>query len=239
MRRSRTIQPTRPLRTGHHDGLAYTLWAPAGPPPPTAGVVVLHGADSRQESHYDFARAAVVLGLAVLTFDQRGHGDSRGELDGRIVSDVVQMAGLLRAELAPGARIALRGSSLGGFLAIAAAEPAGAGAVVAICPASAAGLRRGLHGGAFAFAADREQLEAVLSGIELTTAVADLTVPLLLLHARGDERVPVEHSRELATHTGVPGSRLIEVPGGHHRSIQHDEELQAVSLRFLARALSD
>jgi len=27
------------------------------------------------------------------------------------------------------------------------------------------------------------------------------------------------------------------VPGGHHRSIQHDEELQAVSLRFIQQSL--
>jgi hypothetical protein len=34
-----------------------------------------------------------------------------------------------------------------------------------------------------------------------------------------------------------PASRLITIPGGHHRSIQHDEELQAVSLRFIEQAL--
>jgi hypothetical protein len=52
--------------------------------------------------------------------------------------------------------------------------------------------------------------------------------------------VPIAHSRELAqalAADGPPGSRLIAVPGGHHRSIQHDEELQAVSLRFIERAL--
>jgi hypothetical protein len=32
-------------------------------------------------------------------------------------------------------------------------------------------------------------------------------------------------------------SRLITLPGGHHRSVQHDRELQAVSLRFVERAL--
>ena len=64
-----------------------------------------------------------------------------------------------------------------------------------------------------------------------------LTVPLLLLHAEGDEQVPVGQSRELAGVMTVPESRLIAVPGGHHRSIQHDEELQAVSLRFIARSL--
>ena len=36
---------------------------------------------------------------------------------------------------------------------------------------------------------------------------------------------------------GAPGSRLIVIPGGHHRSIQHDAELQALSLRFIEEAL--
>lgn len=237
MRRSRTIQPLRPAHTGQADGLAYALWLPEGEARPEAGVVVLHGADSGQESHFDFARAALATGLAVLTYDQRGHGASEGALDGRMVSDVVAMADRLRAALAPGAPIALRGSSMGGFLAIAAAAPARAGAVVAICPASAGGLRRDLQHGAFAFRADRGALAELLDTIELEPLVAALQVPLLLLHAQGDERVAVQHSRELAAVATASGSRLIEVPGGHHRSVQHDEELQAVSLRFLHRAL--
>ena len=60
---------------------------------------------------------------------------------------------------------------------------------------------------------------------------------MLLLHAEGDEQVPVEHSRELAAVLRSPRSRLIALPGGHHRSIQHDAELQAVSLRFIERSL--
>jgi len=28
----------------------------------------------------------------------------------------------------------------------------------------------------------------------------------------------------------------VEVPGGHHRSVQHDPELQATAVRFLVRA---
>jgi hypothetical protein len=35
----------------------------------------------------------------------------------------------------------------------------------------------------------------------------------------------------------LPRSRLIEVPGGHHRSIQHDPEMQAVSVRFIEQAI--
>ncbi len=60
---------------------------------------------------------------------------------------------------------------------------------------------------------------------------------MLLLHAEGDEQVPVEHSRELAERLRAPDSRLITVPGGHHRSVQHDPELHAVSLRWIARVL--
>ena len=67
--------------------------------------------------------------------------------------------------------------------------------------------------------------------------VPRLAVPVLLLHAQGDERVPVQLSRELAAELQAPDSRLIEVRGGHHQSIQHDEEMQAVSLRFIERAL--
>ena len=237
MRRSRVIDPIRPAQTGRHDGLAFSLWRPGGDTTPAGGVIVLHGAGSQKESHHDFARAALASGLAVLIFDQRGHGESDGALDGRMIADVTEMAGLLRSELPPAAPIALRGSSMGGFLAILAAQPVRARAVVAICPASAAGLRRGLERDAFTFRADRDQLLELLDSVDVPAAVSALSIPLLLLHAQGDEQVPVEQSRELAAVANAPGSRLIEVPGGHHRSVQHDEELQAVSLHFLQRAL--
>jgi pimeloyl-ACP methyl ester carboxylesterase len=127
---------------------------------------------------------------------------------------------------------------MGGYLAILAAPLVRARAAVAICPASADGLRRGLdQEDRFSFAADRPALRAFLDEHDLTAAARRLTMPLLLLHAEGDERVPIAHSRELAEVVTVPGSRLIAVPGGHHRSIQHDEELQAVSLRFIGHAL--
>ena len=236
---SRTVTPVRPARQGVQDGLSYALWLPADAVGTvTAGVVVLHGAGSCKENHYDFARAAIALGIAALSFDQRGHGESDGRLDGRAVDDVVAMADLLVSELgAADAAVALRGSSMGGYLAVRAAERSGARAVVAICPASGAGLRRGLHDETLHFDADVPELEMLLESAELGPIVERLDIPILLLHAQGDEQVAVQHSRELAASLRSPQSRLIEVPAGHHRSIQHDEELQAVSLRFVARAL--
>ncbi len=238
-RRGRTVTPVRPAKTGRHHGLAYALWLPEDRlPAPGAGVVTLHGAGSCKENHYDFARAVIATGLAAMTFDQRGHGESEGPLDGRAIDDVVAMADLLRRELGDEtAPVVLRGSSMGGYLALAAAASARAAAVVAICPASADGLRRGLHDGSFDFRADVEQLEQLLDTRDLRAVVPRLTVPVLLLHAQGDERVPVQLSRELAAELQAPDSRLIEVPGGHHQSIQHDEEMQAVSLRFIGQAL--
>jgi fermentation-respiration switch protein FrsA (DUF1100 family) len=126
---------------------------------------------------------------------------------------------------------------MGGYLAIVAAEPVRASGVVAICPASADGLRSGLSSGRLQFDADLDSLTPWFDANQLEPIVARLAAPVLLMHAEGDEQVPVEHSRELAKATGSPDSRLIVVPGGHHRSIQHDEELQAVSLRFIERAV--
>ena len=237
----RTVTPVLPSETGTVNGLAYTLWLPpATQPPARGGIVVLHGADSCKESHHDFARAAVALGLGTICFDQRGHGETGGELGADVLQDVAAVAAKLREALGDAqAPLAVRGSSMGGYLTILAAPVVGARAAVAICPASADGLRRGLdEEDRFSFAADRVALRAFLDEHDLTLAAGQLTIPLLLMHAEGDERVPIAHSRELAAVLTAPGSRLIAVPGGHHRSIQHDEELQAVSLRFILRALA-
>jgi uncharacterized protein len=238
--RPRTVTPQLPSEIGVHDGLAYSLWLPAKPPP--AGVVTLHGAGSCKENHHDFARASLGAGLAAIAFDQRGHGDSHGPLDGRAIDDVVAIAALLRSRIGseagrPRPPIALRGSSMGGYVSLVSAAAVGAGAVVAICPASGEGLRRGLSAGRFTFDADRPALDRFLAAHDVQAATGALEVPVLLLHAEGDEQVPVEHSRELAALLRSPSSRLITLPGGHHRSIQHDSEMQAVSLRFIERAL--
>jgi pimeloyl-ACP methyl ester carboxylesterase len=127
---------------------------------------------------------------------------------------------------------------MGGYLALVSAGAVDARAVVAICPASAEGLRRGLAQGRFSFEADQASVDVFLAEHDERDAIASLDVPVLLLHAEGDEQVPVEHSRDLAGLMPSPSSRLITVPGGHHRSIQHDPDLQAVSLRFIERALA-
>ena len=227
--RNRTV--TSDVEIGVHDGLAYARWLPEGEP--AGGVVIVHGAGSCKESHFDFGRAARGMGLAAVAFDQRGHGDSEGRLDGRVVEDVATIAALL-----PGGPLAIRGSSLGGYVALMAAARLDAAAVVAICPAGSEHLLRGLRAGRFEFDTDEPALAGFLEANDLTKTVEELNSALLLMHAEGDEQIPVEHSAELYRAAGMPQKRLLELPGGHHRSVQHDAELQGESLRFIVKAFA-
>src|SRR5215218_9402537 len=98
--------PARP-EIGVHEGLAYALFMPDGEP--SAGVVILHGAGSAKESHFDFARVARTRGLAAVAYDARGHGRSEGAMAGGAVDDTLAMCALLREQGVE--RVGLRGSS--------------------------------------------------------------------------------------------------------------------------------
>jgi pimeloyl-ACP methyl ester carboxylesterase len=232
-----------PADRGSERGLAYALWLPEGDRPPAGGrpgVVILHGAGSRKENHADFARLAAANGWAALAFDARGHGQSEGGMSPAAVDDGGQMARLLGRQ--PGVdpeRVILRGSSMGGFLALhaAAVSPAVAG-VIAICPASEDGLRRGLKRGDYEMRVeDPDAMRAWLAEHDLRQAVEQIGPrPLAFLHAEGDEQIPHTWSRELHEHAIGP-RKLIVAPGGHHRSVQHDPELQSVALRWIEREL--
>src|ERR671931_1163572 len=224
----RPVHVEPPTELGTRDGLAYALFRPDGES--AGGVVMLHGAGSQKENQFDIARMLRAGGIAAVCFDQRGHGESDGALGAGALDDVATIAGLL-----PPGPVALRGSSMGGFMALMASTRMDVAAVVAICPATGALLERGLRSGRFSFRADHDGLLALLDSADETAAAAALGERLLLMHAEGDEQVPIAISREL--HAAAPGSRLVAVPGGHHRSIQHDGELIAAVVRFVTRAL--
>lgn len=231
--------PRGPDREDTHNGLSYALWLPDDEPP-FPGVVVVHGAGSRKENHADFARLANASGWAALTFDLPGHGESEPEMTGAAVDAVISMVHLL--EVQPGVdegRVAVRGSSLGGFLAIcaAAAAPEIAG-VIAICPAAEDHLARGVRSGRFDMrAGDPLDLEAWLLAQDVGEAVERIVGrPLVLMHAEGDTQIPSDHSEELYERAGEP-RKLVIAAGGAHTTVQHDAELQGVALRWLEREL--
>jgi fermentation-respiration switch protein FrsA (DUF1100 family) len=226
---------------GVHRGRPYMLWLPESEPP-WPGMVIVHGAGSRKENHGDFGRACAASGWAALSFDQRGHGESDDSMTPAALADVTRMAGFLaKHDGVAEARVCVRGSSMGGFLAIlAAASSAAIAGAIAICPASSDDLVRGLEAGSFEMRVDagtEATMAAWLAEHDLREAVELMgRKPLILIHARGDEQIPAEWSEELYERAAEP-RKLIVLPGGHHRSAQHDAELQGVALRWLKRSL--
>jgi alpha-beta hydrolase superfamily lysophospholipase len=241
------LQP--PDETGTLAGIAWCLWRPPGDGP-WPGVMVMHGAGSRKENHADFARTAASNGFVALTFDNRGHGETEGDLDPTVVDDLRLLAEWFAAR--PGVderRVAARGSSMGGLMAIhAGAASDRVAAVVAICPAAewmlAGDVRRiaegrpPREGSALAeMRIDAPALAGWLESSDVGEAVQRMGAkPLLIIHARGDEVVPYTHSEQLYELADEP-KKLLLLEGGDHRSAQHDAELQGESLRWLARVM--
>jgi alpha-beta hydrolase superfamily lysophospholipase len=230
-----------PANLGVHEGRPYMLWLPESPPPWRA-MLILHGAGSRKENHGDFGRACAASGWAALAYDQRGHGESEDAMSPEALADVGRMARLLAAmDGVDAARICARGSSMGGFMAIQAAATSSviAGAIV-ICPAGAQHLAHGLEKEDLEMRIDSagaSALAAWLAEHDLRQAVELMgSKPLLLVHARGDDQIPADWSEELYARADEP-RKLILLPGGHHRSAQHDAELHGIALRWMERRL--
>jgi pimeloyl-ACP methyl ester carboxylesterase/DNA-binding CsgD family transcriptional regulator len=76
-------------------------------------------------------------------------------------------------------------------------------------------------------------MEAV-GEIDVTPIMAQVRVPTLVFHSRGDARVPVEQARMLAA--GIPGARFIELDSRNHLLLEHEpawERFKAVVGDFL------
>lgn len=201
--------------------LAGRYWATERPSP---GIVIVHGLDSRKENHADFAATCRNVGMAALTIDLRGHGASGGELGPGVVEDVVAAIAFLHAQ---GHRpIGLRGSSLGGLLAlIAAADNPHVACVVAICPAHPEALAQRL-------AANWPRRYRLSEAVRRNDGIARG-----YWHATGDERVPWGATFALAMRTPQPRQLRI-ILGGSHTSLQHDPAIQVETREFLRQHLS-
>jgi len=193
--------------------------APAGSP----GVVVVHGLGSRKENNADLSALLAAAGMATLSPDLRGHGESDGEIGPGMLDDVLAALDHLRD--AGHAPLGLRGSSLGGFLVLhAAVRHDAVRAVAAVCPAAPSGL-------AARVAADWPldmPLEPTIRGRDGITRT--------IWHATGDEIVPWSASQALAD-LAPDEIDLRLVPGGGHRTLQHDPDVMAEIVDVLAGAL--
>ncbi len=188
------------------------------------GVVILHGYGSRKENHLDFAGRIAAAGMWAVVPDLRGHGGTGGHMDEGMIGDV--LACLEHLEGRGAGPLGLRGSSMGGFLALVAApRHPGVRAVVSICPARPEPLARRL-----------EHAWPLNHTLEQAAWRAD-GVARGFWHARDDEVVPWQNTFMLATRATQPKHLRIEM-GGHHRSLQHDPRIQVDTAQFLAQHLS-
>jgi pimeloyl-ACP methyl ester carboxylesterase len=137
---------------------------------------------------------------------------------------------------------------MGGLLALhGAAVSDRVAAVVAICPAAERMLLPDVRrvargepappGSALAtMRVDAPALAGWLEENDVRDTLRRLAKPLLIVHARGDEVIPYTHSEELYELAREP-KRLLLMENGHHRSLQHDAEVQGETLRWLERVM--
>ena len=206
--------------------LAGRLFRPAGPA--RGALLVCHGAGSRKENHELMGEQAAAAGLAALTFDFRGHGESGGEMGPDGWRDGVAAGERLLAESgAPW--LAARGASMGGcmLLLAARARPQFFRSLVLLCPADGGSLLIGLDeldpqalpDGArereYSARFDAGALRPFLERLDLVETARGLP-RVLLAHARDDDAVPFAHSERLAAVLAPPTEFICLSEGGHH-----------------------
>jgi uncharacterized protein len=230
--------------------LAASLYLPADAHPGgplLAGLVVGHGAGSNRHRHEPFACLACEHGLAVLAFDFRGHGDSGGELDGPLEEDVISAAALLSSHpLVDRSRLGYRGSSMGGYYGLRAAPDAGFAALALLCPATddvLLGAVEQYHGRGerqeegLRLRYDADKARAYFASRDLYRDAGYVSGPVLLVHARGDEVVPLDRSLQIAARLEGPAEVVI-LPGGTHTSAQSSPEVAERVVGWLQRQLA-
>lgn len=213
--------------------LAAVLHLPDGPGPFPC-LVASHGLGSSKESDKyllvaeEFSRA----GVAACRFDFRGCGESGGRFADTTVSgelaDLRAVIAAMRARPELDGRLALMGSSMGGFLSLFAARESSAIRAVAAwaCPADVEDLledpetvrTHGLGDACLAEFRAGNYLRAP-GGV----------ARCLFVHGDQDEVVSVEHARRLYA-SAVEPKRLAVLAGGDHRLSDPAHRQQAVRL---------
>lgn len=217
-----------------HGPLAVRVW---GEEERASTVALLHGWEGRASQLGAFAPPLVEAGFRVVGLDAPGHGDSPGRS-----SSLVAMAGALRA----------LGRRFGPFAGVVAHSAGSAAAVHALTRGLAAGrlvvvapgvdLEGYAHGFARLFGLSDAVRQGMQRRIERDLGVswreldprrapAEVRVPLLVVHDRGDREAPFAEGEALAR--SWPGARLLATEGLGHTRILWDEAVVAAATEFI------
>lgn len=233
--------------------LAAHLYLPEERAAWSPGIVLCHGFGSSKERHADFGQMAAEAGFAMLIPDLRGHGESGGQVDANIFNDVA--AALLylqnRPEVNP-MSVSIRGSSMGGWLAIhTAAHLMDISPVVAFCPANemlmmtlmeeVALVQRGHTSPLVTGTPPRVNTNSIMQllyRVDLLKAARHISPrPLLLVHCEGDEVVPAHISQRIYNDVREPKTLWL-LTNCDHQFAQHDPHTNARTLEWLNSSIS-
>lgn len=71
---------------------------------------------------------------------------------------------------------------------------------------------------------------AAVNGFDVSADLAAIRAPTLVLHSRGDVRVPIEWGRELAA--GIPGARFVPLETRNHAPLEGEPAFEAMTAAF-------
>jgi dipeptidyl aminopeptidase/acylaminoacyl peptidase len=195
--------------------------------------------------------------------DSTGRGDGPLELDVLAAAHFLR-----RHPAVDPRRVCYRGSSMGGFYGLKAAPDAGFAALVLLCPASQATMLAAIDtelppaapldteapdtgapsstkasgdaqrpaGGYTRW--DIPRLRAYFEREDTRLLATQVDCPVLIVHARGDQTVPFEHSLDLVRCLRGD-TTLLALAGGSHTTAQHDPAVHAYSLAWLRERIDE
>jgi alpha-beta hydrolase superfamily lysophospholipase len=202
-------------------------WRDVGADSPV--VLLLHGLRGSRASMVPRARVLLDAGFSVLLIDQQAHGETPGDiitLGWRESRDVRAARDWIRAN-APGRRVGVIGSSLGGAAVLLGEQPVGFDAVVleATYPRLARALdnRIGIRTGwarrllaPLLLVQIEPRLGVTPAQLEPIRHVAELGAPVMIVGGERDAHTTEEETRELFAAAAEP-KRIWIVPGAAHQ----------------------
>jgi alpha-beta hydrolase superfamily lysophospholipase len=190
-----------------------------------------HGNAGNISHRLDSIRIFHELGLSVFIFDFRGYGLSAGQPteDGTYADAEAAWNYLTDTRRFPDQRVVIYGHSLGAAIAAQVARGRRAAALILESPFASVTSVASHH---YRFLPVRW-----LSRFEYATAlhVRDVHVPVLIIHSRQDEIIPVEQGREVFEHANEPKS-FLEISGDHNAGFLLSGVRYTEGLRTFLRA---
>lgn len=225
------------IARGDKPPLAAWRWGAEGPH--TKTVLLVHGWQGRGAQLGTFVEPLVDAGFSVVAFDAPAHGDTGGKR-----ASPMHIAAAIERVLAEiGDVHAIVAHSMGALAtSIVMAKAQRASKLVYVAPsigparyeetfARVLGLGDDVRGRMRKIIEERYSVK--MTDLEATRLAARIQAPLLVVHDRDDDDVPVEDGKALVAAWGE--AELMETRGLGHRRVLKDEDVIARVVRFVRR----